>query len=66
MTYLNEKKTDPSNYCVGCDKIALCGYCPAFFLLENGDENRASEYLCSSGMERYNAIMNKRNDRKEA
>jgi radical SAM protein with 4Fe4S-binding SPASM domain len=57
LTYLNEKKTNPSNRCVGCEKIALCGYCPAFFQLENGDENRASDYLCSSGKARYNIIM---------
>ncbi len=66
MTNLNEKKTDPSNRCVGCEKIALCGYCPAFFLLENGDENRASEYLCSSGTARYNDIMKKELLAKEA
>ena len=59
MTGLHEKKTDPSNRCIGCDKIALCGYCPAFFLLENGNENRASDYLCSSGNARYRVIMNK-------
>ena len=65
MTRLHEKKTAPANRCVGCDKIALCGYCPAFFMLETGDENRASEYLCTSGMARYNAIMNKRTVSKE-
>ncbi|MBI5101209.1 MAG: radical SAM protein [Nitrospirae bacterium] len=57
MAFLHEKKTDPANPCIGCDKISLCSYCPAFFRLENGDENSAPEYLCSSGEARYNVIM---------
>lgn len=59
MKHLQQKKTDPSNRCIGCDKISLCSYCPAFFLLENGDENSASEYICSSGTARFNVIMKK-------
>ncbi len=59
MKRLSEKKTDRTNKCISCEKISLCGYCPAFFLLETGDENSASEYLCSSGTARYNAIVGK-------
>jgi radical SAM protein with 4Fe4S-binding SPASM domain len=35
--------------CRGCKKINFCGYCPAFFRLENGREDICSEYLCQMG-----------------
>jgi len=42
--------------CSNCEKIALCGYCPAFFQLEKGDEEICSEYLCEIGKHRLEAI----------
>ena len=44
--------------CNTCEKRALCGFCPAFFALENGAEDDRSEYLCAMGHSRFHAIMN--------
>jgi radical SAM protein with 4Fe4S-binding SPASM domain len=44
--------------CSRCEKRHLCGYCPAFFEMENGAEDRYSEYLCSIGKHRYQFIKN--------
>ena len=51
-----ERKTADGNPCVGCEAISLCGFCPAYFLAENGDENLRSDYLCRMGRMRYAAI----------
>jgi radical SAM protein with 4Fe4S-binding SPASM domain len=42
--------------CSNCEKIALCGYCPAFFQLEKGNEEICSEYLCEIGKHRLDAV----------
>jgi radical SAM protein with 4Fe4S-binding SPASM domain len=42
--------------CRKCDLKALCGYCPAFFRLETGQENMISPYLCDIGREFKSAI----------
>ncbi len=42
--------------CKTCDKRVLCGYCPAFFKLENGVEDKCSEYLCTMGQFRYKGL----------
>jgi radical SAM protein with 4Fe4S-binding SPASM domain len=51
-----EKKAAPDFMCRGCEKINLCGYCPAFFRLENGAEDMPSEYICRMGNLRYQRI----------
>lgn len=51
---LNPK--NKNNSCAGCEKIALCGYCPAFFLLEKGEATIPSEYICKMGEYRLQAI----------
>ncbi len=38
--------------CSSCEKLLFCGYCPAFFELENGREDICSEYICSIGNHR--------------
>ncbi|MBN1197601.1 MAG: radical SAM protein [Candidatus Aminicenantes bacterium] len=35
--------------CSNCDQKLLCGYCPGFFLLENGSETIPSPYICKIG-----------------
>ena len=42
--------------CKKCDKKSLCGYCPGFFHLENGDERIFSTFLCEIGARRKNMI----------
>lgn len=44
--------------CRECEKRHLCGYCPAFFELENGAEDICSEYLCAIGSQRLSRIRN--------
>jgi radical SAM protein with 4Fe4S-binding SPASM domain len=54
------KKVDNDFVCKNCEKLVLCGFCPAFFKLETGSENIHSEYLCEMGQHRYNIIMNQK------
>jgi radical SAM protein with 4Fe4S-binding SPASM domain len=53
---LKKKKAGADFTCRGCEKINLCGYCPAFFRLENGAEDVHSEYICRMGDLRYQRI----------
>jgi radical SAM protein with 4Fe4S-binding SPASM domain len=50
---IREKKVRQDFPCKGCEKVAFCNYCPAFFLLENGEEDSRSEYLCRAGSLRH-------------
>lgn len=52
----SSKKIETGNRCFSCTHHVLCGYCPAFFGLENGDEQERSEYLCTLGRERLRKI----------
>jgi radical SAM protein with 4Fe4S-binding SPASM domain len=56
ISRLREKRAGPDFACIGCEKINLCGYCPAFFRLENGAEDVRSEYICRMGNLRYQRI----------
>ena len=56
ISRMREKKAGPGFACRGCEKINLCGYCPAFFKLENGAEDKPSEYVCTMGELRYQGI----------
>jgi radical SAM protein with 4Fe4S-binding SPASM domain len=42
--------------CSGCEKKLICGFCPGFFELENGESRRPSDYVCAIGHLRYNYI----------
>lgn len=47
----------PANLaCRTCDLKAMCGYCPAFFMLETGSETTYSAYLCELGHERMKFV----------
>lgn len=59
MPQIRARKVDPGNICAKCEKSILCGYCPAFFHLENGTEDIRSEYLCAIGQQRFEAIHKK-------
>ena len=56
MPGITKQHKSSSLICGACDKDALCGYCPAFFRLENGAEEICSDYLCRIGNERFKAI----------
>lgn len=46
------KKASTDYSCQTCDKRALCGMCPGFFKLENGNEEEHSQFLCAMGHSR--------------
>jgi radical SAM protein with 4Fe4S-binding SPASM domain len=58
ISHIRGKKAAPEFACRGCEKINLCGYCPAFFRLENGTENARSDYICKMGHLRYQHLIN--------
>ena len=55
---IRKRKAGPEFSCRGCEKVNLCGYCPSFFMLENGAEDDRSEYLCRMGELRYERVVN--------
>ena len=46
----------PDDKCATCPLMVLCGYCPALSGLESGSDSRDSEYVCSLGEARAQAI----------
>lgn len=55
---IRDREGGKTSSCNLCEKRHLCGFCPAFFDLENGSEEECSEYLCSIGHYRLQAIKN--------
>jgi len=53
---VNEMKLAADSACRGCKDKLLCGYCPGFFLMENGSEEKPSPYLCALGKLRNEMI----------
>lgn len=58
IPHIRDKKIGTDHICCRCEKRTLCGFCPAFFELENGAEDARSEYLCVMGQLRFQAIQN--------
>ena len=57
ISVISQKKVRGDLYsCSRCEKIHVCGYCPAFFALENGKEDMHSAYICSLGSERFRRL----------
>jgi radical SAM protein with 4Fe4S-binding SPASM domain len=56
---IKDKKSSLQHCCSDCEAIAVCSYCPGEFYLENGDDDRPSEYICSVGKMRYYALQEK-------
>lgn len=56
MPLLRERKPGSNYRCHQCRKKALCGFCPAFFKLENNAEDICSQYLCIMGQQRYEKL----------
>ena len=56
MPQIMDRKVEASFACNRCEKRTLCGFCPAFFRLENGAEDCCSEYLCAVGQGRFDKI----------
>jgi radical SAM protein with 4Fe4S-binding SPASM domain len=58
VTKIGEKKAGNASACNQCEKRHLCGFCPPFSKLENGEEDGCSEFLCSMGHYRFAQVMN--------
>jgi radical SAM protein with 4Fe4S-binding SPASM domain len=56
IAQIMNKKAGVMFPCNSCEKRTLCGFCPAFFQLENGVEDVCSTYLCTMGQYRFQAI----------
>jgi radical SAM protein with 4Fe4S-binding SPASM domain len=56
VSSIRDKKTKKGFACNQCDKKDLCGFCPAFFELENGADDVRSEYLCALGNVRFREL----------
>ncbi|UCH92628.1 MAG: radical SAM protein [Candidatus Aminicenantes bacterium] len=56
MPRLRERKPATGYRCNQCQKRAFCGFCPAFFKLENDKEATYSEFLCTMGHLRFEKI----------
>ncbi len=53
---IRRKRPNAGHACESCENRNFCGYCPAFFRMENNDEDLRSEYLCAIGNGRARAI----------
>lgn len=49
MPRVRADRLDAGSPCFQCALKPVCGYCPGFFDLENGDERLPSAYLCEIG-----------------
>lgn len=50
---IRKEKADRDFACTTCEMRLYCGYCPAFFEMENGSVTARSEYLCALGSGRH-------------
>jgi len=62
MPRIRERKPGNDYQCNRCRKRALCGFCPAFFKLENDAEDICSQYLCVMGQQRFEKIKGEHNE----
>lgn len=53
---IRKKKLRADSPCLDCTKKNICGYCPPFFGLENGEEDASSEFTCAVGHHRVKAL----------
>ena len=53
---LRQLKVHDGYRCSHCEKRFLCGLCPGFSKLEQGELEGSSPYLCSLGEERFKAV----------
>ncbi len=58
ISRIRDREAGGAYKCNHCEKRHLCGFCPAFFRLENGSEVISSDYLCTVGGHRFD-ILNK-------
>jgi radical SAM protein with 4Fe4S-binding SPASM domain len=56
---IGEEEVDDGYRCGDCEKKSICGFCPGFFELENGQSQVPSDYVCAIGKLRYDYITNK-------
>ena len=58
IALIREEEVNDDYRCADCDKKSICGFCPGFFGLENGESQVPSDYLCALGKLRHEYITN--------
>ena len=58
MARVRQLEAEGDFSCGGCEKKTICGFCPGFFMLENGQSQAPSDYVCAIGRLRHEYIMN--------
>jgi radical SAM protein with 4Fe4S-binding SPASM domain len=53
---IRDLEADADFPCSSCEKKLICGFCPGFFELENGQSQLPSDYVCAIGHLRYNYV----------
>ena len=56
---IRDIEVDKGVECAQCQDQPVCGFCPAFFKLEQGSEEIKSSYLCDMGYHRARKILGK-------
>ena len=54
---MREILVDKSVECASCENRVICGWCPSYALLENGDANSKPQYLCDLGKYRREMLV---------
>jgi radical SAM protein with 4Fe4S-binding SPASM domain len=60
MARIRELEAAGDFRCLSCEKKLICGFCPGFFELEQGQSQVPSEYVCAMGKLRYEYITGER------
>jgi len=60
IALIREEEVNDDYRCADCDKKSICGFCPGFFGLENGQSQLPSDYICAIGKLRHEYITNER------
>lgn len=55
---IREEEVNGENRCGDCEKKLICGFCPGFFEMEQGQNQAPSDYICTIGKLRYTYIKN--------
>ena len=58
ISRIRDRSAGNAHACYQCEKIHLCGVCPSYFGLENGEEDIRSEYICALGTYRFQKLQN--------
>lgn len=50
---IKDRRVSPDNKCMGCNIYYICGNCPGWSQIENGDDESPVDYLCKVAHKRF-------------